>query len=213
MKRFRTLLTLGGLLAGLPAAQAQYFGIKGGLNAAVLDGQQISQNTKYKTSFHGGVFYNYNLIGPLSLRPELQYSMQGSEFKSAQEDFTTKLHYLAIPVLLDLKIGPVHVQGGPQFGVLLRAEQDGKRFLGYSVSGDEEYGSVGGQITNQFKRQDFSLCAGAEIDLGRTFTVGGRFNAGLNDIADYKDIRSANDPRLKNRVIQGYLALRFGGDR
>jgi hypothetical protein len=209
MKRF----LLSALLVGAAsAAQAQYFGLKGGLNAAVLDGEQLQQNTKYNTSYHVGAFYNYNLVGPLSLRPELQYSVQGSEFKSDTEDYTTKLYYLAVPVLLDLKLGPVHLQAGPQFGVLVQAEQKGTKFTGIS-NGTPQYGSVQGQVLDQFKRQDFSLCAGAEVDLGKTFAVGGRFNAGLNDIADFDDIRSANDPRLKNRVIQGYLAIKFGGGR
>ena len=209
MKRTLLLLPFAALLLGRPAAQAQYFGIKGGLNAAVLDGEQLQADTKYKTAFHVGAFYNYNLVGPLSLRPEVQYSVQGSEFKSDTEDYTTKLYYLAVPVLLDVKLGPVHVQGGPQFGVLLQAEQKGTKFTGVT-NGAPQYGSVQGQITDQFKREDFSLCAGAEIDLGRTVAVGGRFTAGLNDIADFTDVRSPNDPRLKNRVIQGYLAIKFG---
>ncbi|RTQ53745.1 PorT family protein [Hymenobacter gummosus] len=211
MKRTLLLLPFAALL-GLPAAQAQYFGIKGGLNAAVLDGEQIQVDTKYNTSFHVGAFYNYNLVGPLSLRPEVQYSVQGSEFKSDNEDYTTRLYYLTVPVLLDVKLGPVHLQGGPQFGVMLQAEQKGTKFTGIQ-NGAPQYGSVQGQVTDQFKRQDFSLCAGAEIDLGKTFAVGGRFTSGLNDIADFSDVRSANDPRLKNRVIQGYLAIKFGGGR
>lgn len=206
----RALLLLPFLaLLGLPAAQAQYLGIKGGVNAAVLDGEQIQQKTKYNTAFHVGAFYNYHLVGPLSLRPEVQYSVQGSEFKSDTEDYTTKLYYLTVPVLFDVKAGPVHLQAGPQFGVLLQAQQKGTRITGVS-NGTPQAGSVQGQITDQFKRQDFSLAAGAEIDLGKTFAVGGRFSAGLNDIADYKDITSVNDPRLRNRVIQGYLVIKFG---
>lgn len=208
MKRTLLFLPLAALL-GLPAAQAQYVGIKGGLNAAVLDGEQIQADTKYNTAFHVGAFYNYNLVGPLSLRPEVQYSVQGSEFKSTGEDYTTKLYYLAVPILADVKIGPLHLQAGPQFGVLLQAEQKGTKFT-HIQNGTPQYGTVQGQVTDQFKRQDFSLCAGAEIDLGKTFAVGGRFNAGLNDIADFTDVRSPNDPRLKNRVIQGYLAIKFG---
>jgi Outer membrane protein beta-barrel domain len=209
MKRTLLLLPFAALL-GLSAARAQYFGLKGGVNAAVLDGEQIQAKTNYNTSFHVGAFYNYNLVGPLSLRPEVQYSVQGSEFKSDTEDYTTRLYYLAVPILFDVKVGPVHVQAGPQFGLLLQAEQQGTRITSISAP---QASSVQGQITDQFKRQDFSLCAGAEIDLGKTFAVGGRFNAGLNDIADYKEIGSVNDPRLKNRVIQGYLAIKFGGGR
>ncbi|KAA9331390.1 PorT family protein [Hymenobacter busanensis] len=210
MKRVFCLLLLTGLLGLGQRAQAQ-FGVKAGLNAAVLDAQRIDLRTDYQYSFHGGVFYTYNLFGPISLRPEVLYSLQGSEFKNAEQDFTTKLHYVNIPLLLDVRISRLHLQGGPQFGVLVQAEEDGTKLTGYDVNGAEEYGSVSDQITDQYKRSDFSLCAGAELELAAGLRVGGRFTSGLSEISDFKDIRSGNDPRLKNRVVQAYLAFQLGG--
>lgn len=209
MKPTLLLLPFAALL-GLSTAQAQYFGIKGGLNAAVLDGEQIQMDSRYATNFHVGAFYNYNLVGPLSLRPELQYSLQGGEFKSAQEEYDTKLYYLNLPLLLSLKLGPVRLQGGPQFGLLLTAKETGTLLTGYNPLGQAQYGNVNRQVTEQYKREDFSLCAGAELNLGKKLTVGGRFTTGLTDVDDFSDVRSANDPRLRNRVLQAYVALRFG---
>lgn len=202
MKRL-FLLLLGAALA-TPAVHAQDFGLKAGANASVLDGEKLSTSTDYRFQYHVGAFYNYNIVGPLSVRPELQYSLQGGEFKSVQEDYATKLQYLNLPVLLDLKLGPVHVQAGPQFGVLLTAKETGTLLTGYNpMSGQAQYANVSRQVTGQYKKQDFSLCAGLELDLGRTLTVGGRFNAGLNEISDFGQVRSPNDPQLKNRVVKG----------
>ncbi|WP_303309479.1 porin family protein [Hymenobacter sp. BT730] len=206
----KLMLLLAGLLVG-SAASAQ-IGIKGGLNAAVLDGEQISQKTDYNYTYHAGFFYTYNVVGPLSIRPELLYSLQGADFKAAQEDYETKLQYLNLPILLDLKLSRLHLQAGPQFGVLLTAKQAGTVLVSYDPATQmETYGSVSHQVNDQYKKQDFSLCVGAELELLAGLRAGGRFNAGLTDIADYKDVRNPNDPRLKNRVVQAYLAFQLGG--
>ncbi len=203
------LLLAAGL--GFSTAQAQYFGLKAGANAAVLDGEKLTTQTDYRVSYHAGAFYNYNLIGPLSLRPELLYSLQGGEFKSGQEDFETKLHYLNLPILADLKIGPVHLQAGPQFGLLLTAKESGLLLTGYNPVGNQpQYTNVNRQVTDQYKKQDFSLCAGLELDLGQSFALGGRLTAGLTDVDDYDQVRSVDDPRLKNRVFQAYAVLKLG---
>ena len=194
-------------------AQAQ-LGVKGGLNASVLDGEQISQTIKPVYSYHAGVYYTANVAGPLSIRPELLYSLQGSNFKSAKEDFKTSLSYLNLPVLLDVKISFLHLLAGPQFGVLLQARQSGTVFSGYNaMSGAEEFINVSRQVTDQYKRNDFGLCVGTELEIGSSFRLGGRFNAGLTDIANYQDVRNANDPRLRNRVFQVYAALQLDNNR
>ncbi|QIX61714.1 PorT family protein [Hymenobacter sp. BT18] len=209
----KLLFTLLGALLTLSAAQAQV-GIKGGLNAAVLDGQDINQKTDYQFTYHAGLFYVYNVVGPLSIRPELLYSVQGSEFKNAQEDYATKLQYVNLPILLDLKISKLHLQAGPQFGLLLTAQEAGTVVTGYDFTTSPPtptgYGKVSGQVKDKYNDKDFSLCAGLELELVAGLRVGGRFNAGLTDIADYKDVRSANDARLKNRVIQAYAAFQLG---
>lgn len=195
----QTLLFLLALLLTVTTANAQ-FGVKAGINAAVLDGQDLgSTSTKYKTYYHAGLFYEAKLLGPISIQPEVLYSLQGASFKDNFSDYNTKLHYLNVPILAKVTVGPVFVEAGPQFGVLLRQEADGT--LSSSASGNGPYSS--------YKRGDLSLCAGGGLKLGNLL-VGGRFNAGVNDINDVKNLSGTNDPRLKNRVIQGYLAYQFG---
>ncbi len=204
MKPLRLLALLFLLLAGASQARAQ-FGIKAGVNKAVLDGQNINMDTDYKTTYHVGAFLRLPILGPLSVQPEVLYSLQGSEFNSTVANYDTKLHYLNIPVLAHVKIGPVYAEAGPQFGVLLGARENGT----LRISAADGYGPVDRTADNNYKKNDFALAAGAGLELG-SLIIGARYTAGLNNINDVDDLNGANDPRLKNRVIQAFVGIKFG---
>ena len=184
-------------LALAPKAHAQ-FGVKGGVNFAEMTGRS-NQEASYKTYYHLGILYQAHLIGPLSLQPEIQYSQQGGSLKGAFADYDTKLHYFTVPVLAKVTLGPVFVEAGPQFGFLVDATQ----------SGNVQVTSNNGSTTDQYKRTDFSLAAGAGLKFS-ALSIGGRFVAGLNDINDAKNLTGISDPRLQNRVFQIYAAIQFG---
>ena len=200
------LLFLLPLLAAATSARAQV-GIKAGVNGAILNGENIDMDTRYKTSYHVGAFVRLPVLGPLSIQPEVLYSLQGSQFRSALANYDTKLHYLNVPVLAHVKIGPVYAEAGPQFGVLLGAREDGT----LRISAADGYGPVDRTATSNYKKTDFSLAAGAGLEVGSCI-LGARYTAGLNDVNDVADLNGANDPRLKNRVIQVFVGLKFGGD-
>ncbi|MBC8082495.1 MAG: PorT family protein [Hymenobacter sp.] len=203
MKTLR-LLSLLCLLAAASHAQAQ-FGLKAGVNKAILDGQNIGMDTDYKTTYHVGAFLRLPVLGPLSIQPEVLYSLQGSEFRSAVSNYDTKLHYLNIPVLAHVKVGPVFVEAGPQFGVLLGARENGT----LRISATDGYGPVNRTADTNYKKNDFALAAGAGLELG-SLILGVRYTAGLNNVNDVRDLNGANDPRLKNRVLQASMGIKFG---
>ena len=199
-------------VAFAPKAQAQ-FGVKAGVNAAEMTGRD-GESASYKTFYHVGLIFQGNIVGPLSIQPEIQYSQQGGNLKGTftggVTDYDTKLHYFTVPVLLKLTLGPVFVEAGPQFGFLVNATQNGEVQFG-SASGSPAYGQADNQtVTDQYKRTDFSVAGGAGLKFGN-LTLGARLVAGLNDINDAKNLTGINDPRLKNRVFQVYAALQFGG--
>lgn len=194
-------------LAAAPKAHAQ-FGVKGGVNFAQLQGRS-GEDATYKTFYHVGVLYQWNLLGPIAIQPELQYSLQGSNLKGAFTDYQTKLHYFTVPVLAKITVGPIFVEAGPQFGYLVSANQSGQVQI-TNTNGSASYGQVSQDATDQYKRADFSLAAGAGLKFG-ALSLGGRYVAGLNDINDAKNLTGVNDPRLKNRVFQVYAAIQFGG--
>jgi Outer membrane protein beta-barrel domain len=191
----RILLLMPALL--LAAAAHAQFGVKAGLNAAVLDGDNLgSTSTRYKTYYHAGLLYEANVLGPVFIQPELLYSLQGSSIRTAIGNYDARLHYLNLPVLAKVTVGPVFVEAGPQLGFMVARQNDNV---------------AGGTSSYNFKRTDFTLAAGGGLKLGNLL-LGARFNAGLNDINTPRDISGLNDPRFKNRVIQGYVAYQFGDD-
>ena len=207
MKQF-ILLLLGALLSGGAYAQ---LGIKAGVSEAVLDGANLNARTSYKTTYHAGIFYEARLLGPLSVQPELLYSLQGGSIKGQFENFDTKLHYFTVPVLAKVTVGPVFVEAGPQFSFLLNARKDGTMPVQNPASSSSipTYENYAYDATGDFKRGDVSLCAGAGLKFG-PLLLGARFNAGLNNVNDASTLTGLNDARLKNRVFQGYVALQLG---
>lgn len=200
---------LAALLLCLASQAHAQFGVKGGVNEAVLTGR-VGEDATYKTYFHAGLFYEFKVLGPLSIQPEVLYSLQGSQLKGATTvtNYTTQLNYIQVPLLAKLTFGPVYVEAGPQFGYLVSANENGMVQVRNS-SGNVAFAGVDQSATSNYKRGDFALCAGVGLKLGPVVRVGGRFVAGLNDINDAQYLQGVNDPRLQNRVFQFYAAFQL----
>ena len=98
------------------------------------------------------------------------------------------LNYLSIPLLLTYKPIPIlSLQLGPQFGILM--SQSDNLF-------------ENGQ--NAFKKGDFSVLGGAQLDLGR-LRAGARYFIGLNNI---NDLTGGSDT-WKNQGFQLYIGVRI----
>ncbi|MFI5186374.1 MAG: porin family protein [Chitinophagales bacterium] len=175
------------LISQLMMAQF-HLGFKAGANITKVDGKSFQQEFRY--GYNLGGFAEIGLGKKFSFEPEVlfnQYSSTlDSNYKSIYENVIAsnqskvKLNYLTIPLLLDYKlIGPIHIQAGPQFGVLMNQD---KSFL-----------QNGG---NAFKNGDFSMVAGAQIKLAQ-LRITGRYLIGLNNINDID-----NQDKWKNQVIQ-----------
>ncbi|QKG58477.1 PorT family protein [Hymenobacter sp. BRD128] len=205
MKNF---ILAAALLLLASQAHAQ-FGIKGGINEAVLTGR-VGEDATYKTYFHAGIFYEAKLLGPLSIQPEVLYSLQGAQLKGATTtaNYTTQLNYVSVPLLLKATLGPVYVEAGPQFSYLVSANENGMIQV-RNASGAPLFVSADQTSTSNYKRNDFALVAGVGLKLGSVVRVGGRFVAGLNDINNVQYLVGVNDPQLQNRVFQFYAAFQL----
>ncbi|WP_151087070.1 porin family protein [Hymenobacter baengnokdamensis] len=207
MKNFALAVMLL-LLASQAHAQ---FGVKAGVNESVLTGR-AGEDASYKTYFHAGVFYEYKIFGPISIQPEVLYSMQGAAMKgtsaATNTDYTTQLQYITVPILIKATFGPVFVEVGPQFGRLLYANEDG-RVQTRSSSGTVLFGEVNQKSTDNYKPSDYSLCAGVGLKLAPSARVGVRFVAGLNDINNIQFLQGVTDLRQQNQVFQLYAAFQL----
>ncbi|MBS1653933.1 MAG: PorT family protein [Bacteroidetes bacterium] len=190
------LLTLAAVLLVSQTLMAQFhIGIKGGANVGKVDGKSFNHEFKY--GYHLGAFAEIGLGKKFSLQPEVifnQYTTTlDSNYKSIYENVINsdqshvKLNYLSIPILLDYKLlGPVHIQAGPQFSVLMNQD---KNFLQNGA--------------DAFSKGDFSMLAGAQVKLG-TLRLTGRYIIGLNNINDID-----NQDKWKNQAIQLSVGLAF----
>jgi len=160
----------------IQTASAQFrIGPKTGVNLVKVDGHPFSDQFRY--AYHLGVFSEIVLSKKLSLQPEVvwnQYSTTlDSSFKSVYQNLTSsdqskvKLNYLSVPLLLNYRlIGPIYLQAGPQFSILMNHD---KKFLQNGV--------------DAFSKGDFAMVAGAQVRISK-FYLTGRYNIGLNNIND-----------------------------
>jgi hypothetical protein len=163
-------------LAAAPKAHAQ-FGVKGGLNFAELQGRS-GEDATYKTFYHVGILYQWNLLGPIAIQPELQYSLQGSNLKGAFTDYKTKLHYFTVPVLAKVTVGPIFVEAGPQFGYLVSANQSGQVQI-TNTNGSAGYGQVDQEATDQYKRPILAWRLARASSLARSRWVGATWRVSM----------------------------------
>lgn len=172
----RLLLFSAALLFSLASMAQFHIGAKAGANVIKVDGQSFKDQFRY--GYHLGGFMEIKLSKKLEFQPEVifnQYSTRlDSSYKNIYENVfnpsagnNIKLNYLSIPLILDYKLANfLRLQLGPQVGVLI----DQNRSI-LQNGGDA------------FKRGDFSMLGGAELQLaGFRFT--GRYVVGLSNIND-----------------------------
>lgn len=182
----KTLLSLSLVLITIVAfGQAKIdIGVKAGANFANTD---ISGSESI-TALHGGAYALVKLAN-IGIQPEVLFSKQGSSFSGGSE---VNLNYVNVPVMLKLYLpGGLNVQAGPQFGVLLNAE-------------DED----GTDLKDNLKSSDLSAAFGAGWDAPFGLQVSARYVLGLSDINDFDGGES-----IKNKTFQlaiGYSLFKLG---
>ena len=182
------------VIAGLPSrAQGFHFGIKAGANLFKVDGESFDQ--QFQFGYSVGAFTQLNFTKSWGIQPELNFNQTnyrtGNSFSAVVPDGVNdvkgKLDYLTIPVLLRYRPIPIlSLLAGPQFGIL--------------VNQDEHLINNAGDA---FKKGDFALVAGAQLNLG-PILAGARYVAGLSNINDV-----TNESTWKNEGWQLYAGFRI----
>jgi hypothetical protein len=194
MKSKLILSLVSGLLLNQVLMAQFHIGIKGGANITKIEGRSFKDEFKY--GYHLGGFMELGLGNKWSLNPEVLFNQYATTVDSnfnhiyqnvfnPSHQSSVKLNYLTIPIVLNYKLlGPISLQAGPQFGILL---DKNKTLL-----------QNGG---NAFKSGDFSMVAGAQLKLS-AFRITGRYVVGLSNINDID-----NQDKWKNQGFQ--LSLGF----
>jgi len=173
-------------------AQSVQFGVKAGANLGKVSGQPFSQG--YNLGYQLGGYFQIPIGRKIDFRPEVLFSQNRTKYDSTghiSQGLTNgqdiNLNYLSIPLLLNIRSSKlVTIQVGPQYGILLHKEQT------WVHNG-----------VNAFKNGNFSMLAGAQVNLG-ALNVYGRYVVGLSNIGDLP-----NSDSWKSQQIQFGLGFRI----
>jgi len=223
------LLTI--ILTMILNLNAQKFGFKVGLN---LSGVNSSINLEdYQTEtpakgLNGGLVFEFNPIKRLSVRSEALFSQKGYNVISDVNlngtdivtDFSLRMNYFEIPLLLKLKLGPAYITAGPYFSYAV----SGNEIVSITADGqklaEDQYANYGQIPSNdifkdgefngdniKFNRTDVGLNIGAGLQFLMFFTEV-RYGIGLTNIEDYNGIPA--DEFTKNYTISLSVGILFG---
>ena len=184
-------------------ANAQIFGVKGGINLASMSfsSSGLDFSPKSILGIHVGPVAEIELQESLYFNTGLLYSMKGykikMDFMGESMESTAKLNYLEIPLNVAYKfstgeLSNFFVQAGP--------------YLGYAFSGKEK--SDGETTDIEFgdggmKRFDFGLGVGLGLELG-AIVPSISYQLGLANLSDDSEVT------VKNKVVQFSVAYMFG---
>jgi hypothetical protein len=167
----RTFLSiLLATIATAATAQNVRFGLKAGPSYTKfrgVDPQQLSSaSNAYRLGFHAGVMADIKVTDKFSVQPELLYSQKGARNKLVS-DINMVFTYLDLPIMVKARLGETgfFLEGGPQFGYLLRAKSN---FMSYTYDERESYEKV-----------DVGYAAGIGYQFASGPLLGFRYNGGL----------------------------------
>jgi hypothetical protein len=172
-------------------------GLIGGLNIASLSGSDVSSDAKSLTGYAGGLFLEINIPGPLSIEPEVLYSMKGSKIAFNNNTITDNYTYVDIPVLLKyflpIPMMRTYLYAGPSYSILLSAK---RKTEGSSVTSSEV------DVKDAITANDLGVVVGLGVGFS-IVRVDARYNLGLSTIdknGTYK---------MYNRVAAVYVGIEF----
>lgn len=172
MKTKLLILAIFTMMGSAASAQKFSIGAKAGANINKIDGKSFSDQFTY--GYHLGGFFSVGLGNKFAIQPEVLFNQINVDtsstfsqvYKFNQVD-KVQLKYLSIPILLNYKpVKFITLQAGPQFSVLMNKS---KTLL--------ENGR------DAFKAGDFSMLAGAQVNIGH-LKIYGRYAIGLNNLND-----------------------------
>ncbi|TVZ51852.1 porin family protein [Dokdonia sp. Hel_I_53] len=200
-------------LLGVVTVQAQdevSFGVKGGVNFAKLQGDDV-EDADGRTGFHLGAIVEIPVTEKFSVQPEVMYSQQGlqSEFEDGNttSESKLKLDYINVPILGKYYVAEgLSLEAGPQFGFRAKAEQE---FESSTTSGGVTVESEGTEnIEDSIAGFDMGAAIGAGYELNTGLFFQARYVIGLSNVDD-SDEGGLFEDDLTNSNLQFSVGFKF----
>ncbi|MDX5348345.1 MAG: PorT family protein [Hymenobacteraceae bacterium] len=210
-------------LAGFGAtAQTVGFGIKGGANYAGIVGDEISENDLYnrKLGLHGGGVFDFGFNQSVSLKAEVLYSSKGFEYDDIVQQgpgYTYTLegketfHTVDVPLLLNVKAGPLFFEVGPMFSFLARRDREVKETqeLAFGTLNTVDRSST---ETTGFNFFEYGFSAGLGYSFESRFNFGARYNATLSRIQEKDQSNYPFPENARHSVFQLSVGYMFANE-
>ena len=172
-------------------------GLIGGLNIASFSGADVSSDMKSMTAYAAGLYVEINIPGPLSIEPEVLYSIKGAKADLSRYTITDTYTYVDVPVLLKyflpIPVVRTYLYAGPSYSILLSAKV---KTEGSGVTNSEV------DVKDATTANDI----GAVVGLGVGFAglrVDARYNFGLSTLDKNGTYKAFN------RVAAVYVGIGF----
>ena len=196
------------LTASTSAAQERQLGLKAGPTfpgvAFDPDIGDVGYKRRLAVSFGGFVVVHAN--DRFAAQIEALFSPKGGKLTSGLTDatLTLKLDYVEIPILGRLTAARTTTRSFFLFAGPSAAIRTGAKLENSSTQGGFAYGTSD-DVSEEFKRFDFALIAGAGMDFGEWLVIDGRYSWGLTDINRSEDLTS----KVQNRALTFMGGVRF----
>lgn len=183
--------------AGL-AAQDVMLGLKGGINIADVDAEDLDEavETDTKTGLVGGLFAQFGLGEVFAIRPEALYSQKGFSGEDAGVEVDLKLDYIEVPLLFSARLSQGSVRPVVFAGPVIAFEASCK--VEDSLSEEStDCEDLDPEDPFETESTDFgaALGAGVELDAGGFVVLfDGRYTLGL------RDVEASEGTEAKNRA-------------
>jgi hypothetical protein len=151
-----------------------------------------SVETTGRLGYQVGVFYQVQLQESpyMSLVPEVQFSREqqavtladvGAGGRVLTSDYQLRLHYLNVPLLLRVTLGPLQLEAGPQGSILLGGRGKGAT-VGPGGRASSYYLPIDQPATDRYRRFDVGLALGVGAKIPAGLGVNVRFYQGITQI-------------------------------
>lgn len=178
------------------------FGFKGGLNLSNLYVDDV-EDENIKPGINIGLFAKIPVAKGFSIQPELLYTSKGSKivynslFSTGEYRFN--LNYVELPLLGVINVAKnFNLHAGAYVGYLASANIK-------EVREDAENPEIADLNEEDFDRFDYGLVGGLGVDV-QNFTIGARYNYGLNQVGEPGSLAGQALRNSKNSVVTLYIS-------
>lgn len=194
----RYLLPLVTAMAVAPmrqaTAQSISFGVMAGGSLSTFTGN-FAFDVKQYAGFIAGGFVHLGLAG-FAVQPGIYYTTKGvkNEQFYGTANQQQSLHYIQIPLVARLKIGPLYVGGGPAIGFK----------IGCKLGSTGSAGDCGNFTGPDPKATEISGIGEAGLTFGK-FSLGARADLGLSNVFN----GPVNNVNVRTRTLSAVVEVRF----